>query len=360
MLSCLHRSNKKSSRTNRVCAVFTRAFGAAGLLLLLLCSSNAGLTSASAQASGVSITNPTTFEVKLRSTFRVPQTWKALQAVGVWHALPTIRPWSRGTPNTAGAAFEVKPGPGGKLELERDKLASHVNYTTRNVQPGTNLDYQTGFKLVSVDRKLSPEASRIRWGDFAGKSLPAVRAFPLDNDAKRVADDIKAAQPDPVSTLRALSTWVHDNIKWDPNATQRDTDTLATLKNRRGHCGHQSELFCALAIYLGIPVRRTYGFNLQPVKGSTATADVSGSAAVQFKTGFQHTWNEAYFPGFGWIELDVEEDEMFDIPASYVQNNSTFQNFAEWVYDSKGNGSCLRNNFDLAPLFDLQETVYYR
>lgn len=292
----------------------------------------------------------------MRSTFTVPRTWKTLQAVGVWHALPTVRSWSRGTPDTAGAAFEVKASPGGRQELEKDRKASHINYTLRNVAPGTKLDFQTGFKVVSVERKLSASAARIRWTDYlTAKSLPKLTVNPLDDDTKKVADDIKASQPDPVSTLRQLSIWVHENIKWDPSSPQRDTDTLTTLRTRRGHCGHQAELFCALALYLGIPVRGTHGFNLQPIKGSTPDSQVG-----PYRVGYQHTWNEVYFPGYGWVEIDVEEDDMFTIPATYVQNNSTFQNFAEWVYDSKGVGTCLRNNFDLAPEFDLNEAVLYR
>ncbi len=326
---------------------------------LILCTASTlfllTVSTAAAEAQKAVAGTSTTFDVYLRDMFQVPPGWKPLKAVGVWHALPTVRPWSRGIPQTAGGAYDVSYTPGGRLELEKDKHSSHVNFTVKNVPTGTKLEFHTAFKVVSSDRSLSPEAARIRWGDFNTRDLPALKPNPIDADTLRVIDEIKRSQPDPVATLRAVSNWVHGNIKWDPNSPQRDTDTLTTLKTKRGHCGHQSELFCAMAGHLGIPARKTFGINLQPPKAGHAD-----SPLAQYKKGFQHTWNEVYFPRFGWIEVDVEEEDMFNIPAAYIQNNSAFHNFAEWIYDFKGNPSCLRNNFDLAPQFDLKEMVLYR
>lgn len=336
------------------CLKKQKGYNAGALVAKVLLTGAAALSTAICNPAfaqnAVTCGTPVTYEVHLRSFVNVPADWKPLKSLRVWHALPTLRPWSKGIPQTAGGSFDVRADEKGIIELEADKQASHVYYITNNVPAKSRFQFHTSFKVVSADRKLSAEAAKITWSDFKTKSLPIVKASPLDADTIKIVESIKAAQPDPVETLRALRKWIHENIDYDAQAPQKDTDVIATLTTKKGHCGHQSELFHSFAYQVGIPARKTFGLNLQSKETSV------------YKTGGQHTWCEVYFPKFGWIEVDAEEqaEDMFSIPAGYIQNNSAFQNFSEWVNASDGTPSCLRNNFVLAPKFQLQEFVQYR
>jgi hypothetical protein len=48
-----------------------------------------------------------------------------------------------------------------------------------------------------------------------------------------------------------------------------------------------------------------------------------------------HTWAEVYLGDAGWVEIEPARGKnAFDIPASWVQNNRWFQDYAIWLREN--------------------------
>ena len=47
-----------------------------------------------------------------------------------------------------------------------------------------------------------------------------------------------------------------------------------------------------------------------------------------------HVWAEVFLPDIGWIEVEpYGGDKCFTVPATYVQNNTSFQNCSVWIME---------------------------
>ncbi|MBK8250891.1 MAG: transglutaminase domain-containing protein [Gemmatimonadetes bacterium] len=99
------------------------------------------------------------------------------------------------------------------------------------------------------------------------------------------ARQLRAREPDPLTTARVLARWVVDSIALD--VTPTPPSAAATLRSRAGQAGHRVNLWIALARASGVPAR--------PVLGVLATADGL----------VPHTWAEAWLGGT-WIPVDLQ------------------------------------------------------
>ncbi len=68
------------------------------------------------------------------------------------------------------------------------------------------------------------------------------------------------------------------------------------LKNRTGYCTHYATAMAVMGRLLGIPTRVVNGFSRGHYDTSHAYWSVNGTDA--------HSWVQAYFPGYGWINFD--------------------------------------------------------
>ncbi len=72
----------------------------------------------------VTISNPQVYDVTIRTKFVFPQDQRKLSGLGVWHALPTSRPWD-GLDRTLGAsAITYEPESGQIQHLARNESQS--------------------------------------------------------------------------------------------------------------------------------------------------------------------------------------------------------------------------------------------
>jgi len=115
---------------------------------------------------------------------------------------------------------------------------------------------------------------------------------PIDNQVKRLADNITAGQTTVIGKAKAIYDWTVEKMYRDPDTRGCGTgDVCSLLLRPGGKCADISSVFVALARAAGVPSREVFGIRL----GKEAVVDV---------TGWQHCWAEFYLPGTGWIPVD--------------------------------------------------------
>jgi transglutaminase-like putative cysteine protease len=96
-------------------------------------------------------------------------------------------------------------------------------------------------------------------------ALRPSRYCPSDKIVGYAARQFGAA--DPVTTVRTISTWVHDNLTYESGSSGPSTDALDTLVDGRGVCRDYAHLVATLCRALDIPARvaAVYAPGLSPM-----------------------------------------------------------------------------------------------
>lgn len=102
---------------------------------------------------------------------------------------------------------------------------------------------------------------------------------------------------DPFTTVRELTTAVHDAFEYDTQTTEVNSPIDQALASRHGVCQDFSHIMIALVRQLGIPCRYVSGY----LYHRTEDHDRSVRDAT-------HAWVEALFPTLGWIGFDPTND----------------------------------------------------
>ncbi len=282
----------------------------------------------------VKTSKPTTFEVEMTTTFVVPAGNDKIDQVRVYHALPTPRKWSaEGKHGAAKLSFSPKSAE----ELTHDETDSrHLLWTLEGRQkPGTKLTFKSDMTIPSADRSLNLKAVKTVWKDYDKRpedktalvDLAVVKA--VHPELAKVAAKLKADLP-PAQAVQAMCKWVVDTIKYDASVTFTPADIGDIVKQKCGHCGHQAAVLEQLTASAGIPIRTVWGMNLYAADGRTSALQKVRSDYTNI-----HTWAEVYLPKVGWVEVDPGlGDKAFSLPATLIQNNRWFQNYAIWMRES--------------------------
>ncbi|MBC8097908.1 MAG: transglutaminase domain-containing protein, partial [Armatimonadetes bacterium] len=149
----------------------------------------------------------------------------------------------------------------------------------------------------------------------AGTEYPAwilshpqyLRATPnvLSQETLLLAQQIvsEAGATTPYDQAKAIEGWLRVNITYDeriptPPSNIDPVDWLLfdESQGRRGYCNYYATAMVVMLRGLGIPARMAAGF-------SEGTYDPAQAAYV-VRERDAHTWVEAYFPGYGWIEFE--------------------------------------------------------
>jgi transglutaminase superfamily protein len=126
------------------------------------------------------------------------------------------------------------------------------------------------------------------------RNLRPDRLVTISPRIRKIADEITAGDPTPLTQARAiydyvLSTFVYDKTK--PGWGQGDSERACDI--RAGNCTDFHSLFISLARAKGIPARFIMGFSM-PAKGS---GQASG----------YHCWADFYVRELGWVAVDPSE-----------------------------------------------------
>ena len=293
-------------------------------IILFLISCQESLPASS--SSSIETSNAKVYRVRMKTRFVVPSSGAPIEELRVWHALPTKREWSE--TNTQVGATQICWIPStGKQQYEKLHDSHHVFWDQTNLTPGNSLSFESEFTVRSPIRKFNLKTAPTKWEDYSASSLPySGKSQNIHFELTQIADRIRASNTPPAAVLE-FCKWLFLNITYDASVSYDAADVTSAMKNRRGHCGHYSEMLIQLSSRVGIPIRQVFGLNLYAPDGIT---DDRHKIRADYTN--VHTWVEVYFPYIGWVEADPTiGDQAFTIPAGYIQNNKWFQNYIIWI-----------------------------
>lgn len=274
---------------------------------------------------GLGLSNYRIYSVHMDTTVKAPATGPLCTDVRVWHALPTNRPWSQ-MPSPYGT-LDQRAQPAAIIEPEEGNRATHFLWDAKKGQsPNIEMHYISDFRVLSPDRRFDQSSCRLTLDDIAAYNT--AHRITLAAPRGEIAEVVRKATENhsACETIVEMSKWIKENFTYDASVTF-DGNNLQTILDRRcGHCYHFATLITKLCNGVGIQCRMVKGLNLFSPGGNSD----HDQARNDFTNG--HVWIEVFLPSVGWIEIEPDGgDKCFSIPASYIQNNTSFQNYAVWV-----------------------------
>lgn|SRR5262245_11532671 len=259
------------------------------------------------------------YDVTMTTTMTLPKGSRRYEAIQVWHALPTRRPWSPGKTGVGAINLSFTPNDG-KEDYNHEKDSYQVYWDlSKDLKPGKRLSFVSQFRVESESRRFDPSTAKAKWSDFTNK--PKAVHPTID----KIADDIRKAHP-PAEAILEFCRWIERTLTYDASVTYDSENIEAILKHRMGHCGHYETIFEALCSRVGIPEREVFGLSLYAPDGRTG-----GLQHVRADFTNIHAWAEVELPGAGWVEVEpAGGDQAYEIPATCIQNNRWFENYSVW------------------------------
>ena len=163
----------------------------------------------------------------------------------------------------------------------------------------------TAGRTYSVTSSLSvADETSLRGAGTAYPDWVTKRYLQLPQDitqrTRDLAASLTAGKANPYDKARAIETYLRDNIKYDvsidpPPANVEPVDYFL-FTSKRGYCNYYASAMVVMLRSQGIPARIAAGFaqgDLDP--------NIKGYRVRELNA---HTWVEAYFPSYGWIEFE--------------------------------------------------------
>ncbi|MEQ8673095.1 MAG: transglutaminaseTgpA domain-containing protein [Aggregatilineales bacterium] len=111
---------------------------------------------------------------------------------------------------------------------------------------------------------------------------------------------IESGAVNPYDQAKAIESWLRANITYNESIPQpprgQDPVDWVLFDYREGYCNYYASAMIVMLRSLGIPARMAAGF-------AQGTWDAEENAFIVTERD-AHTWVEAYFPGYGWIEFE--------------------------------------------------------
>ncbi len=246
-----------------------------------------------------------TFDMRDEVKVTIPE---GAQRVRIWMALPQEEAAQQVSDMRIEAPYPWRIG--------RDSEGSQVLYLeTQNAQQKA-FTVVTTFTVTrwevrhSVDPGKARPISDVDRARFA-EYLQANKYVVIDDEIRRLADQIVGTETNPVLAARKLYDWVLANVDYwvkDPEHKKASPvgSTTYCLTFRTGNCTDFESLWASLARAKGIPTQIVYGSFLKP---ELRARDEDQS---------YHCWAMFYAPGLGWVPHDVAVADLYkaDIPIT--------------------------------------------
>jgi transglutaminase-like putative cysteine protease len=239
------------------------------------------------------------FALRNELTVNVPE---GAKKVRVWFALP-----QEDDPAQRVSDLRIEaPYP---HRVERDSEGSKVLYLETRNPKDKELKVVTTFTVerfevrADVDpKKVRPitDADRARYAKY----LRPNKHVEIDDQIRKLADQIVGNETNPVIAARKLYDWTLENVEYwvkDPKNKKASPvgSTTYCLTFRTGNCTDFESLWTSLARAKGIPTQIVYGSFLKP--------ELRGQDQDQS----YHCWAEFYAPGLGWLPHDVAVADLY-------------------------------------------------
>lgn len=285
---------------------------AVALLTGALCLVGAVVSSDAGQAASMQA-NPgegplrrATFEVRHELTVVVPE---GAQKVRVWFVLPQEDPVPGDGTGTAQQVSDLQIEAPYAYRVERDSEGSKLLYLEATQPKDKELKIVETFVLARQEVRTSVDPAKAKPLTDTDRAqlapyLAANKHVEIDDEIRKLANDIVGDETNPVLAARKLYDWVLHNVDYwvkDPKNKKASPVGSATycLTFRTGNCTDFEALWTSLARAKGIPTRIVYGSFFKP--------DLNGYDLDQS----YHCWATFYAPGLGWIPHDVAVADMY-------------------------------------------------
>lgn len=241
-----------------------------------------------------------TFEVRNEITVKVPD---GAQRVRVWVALPQENDPAQVVRNlTIQAPYPHR--------IETDSEGSRVLYLETAGPKDKQFSIVETFTVTRSEVRDHIDASKARPITDADRQrfaryLRADKHVVIDDEIRKLADEIVGPETNPVLAARKLYDWVLKNVDYwvkDPKNKKASPvgSTTYCLTFRTGNCTDFESLWTSLARAKGIPTQIVYGSFLKP---ELRASDQDQS---------YHCWAEFYAPGLGWLHHDVAVADLYE------------------------------------------------
>lgn len=151
---------------------------------------------------------------------------------------------------------------------------------------------------VSLPLSLAPDTwneldAQVRAGDYWEMLMPSHYAQPSSALAELSTHLQLERGPDPLTTLRHLSTNIYRWFDYVPKSTSVDSPIDVALKSRQGVCQDFAHIMITLVRHLRVPARYVSGYLFHSEKAHDRSSE-----------GASHAWVEVLLPRLGWVGFD--------------------------------------------------------
>jgi transglutaminase-like putative cysteine protease len=195
-----------------------------------------------------------------------------------------------------------------------------VEITTARAR--TPLEANERYTVVSLQTQVTERALREASADYP-ESIRALYLQLPENFSSRVAADaatITAAYDTAYAKARALETFLRTytyNDAIPAPAADQDPIEYFLYEIREGYCDYYASAMALMLRSIGIPARTVSGY---------AEGRYDEESRLYYITERDaHTWVEAYFPGYGWIEFEPTAGEtQLNRPSGIERDDAEF------------------------------------
>jgi len=181
-------------------------------------------------------------------------------------------------------------------------------------------EYSVVSSLSTADASMLRGAGRAYPGWVTSLYLQGAESVPARVRQLAMEIVVGTGAQTPYDQAKAIEHWLRANITYNEAipAPPAGVDPVEwfLFTEREGYCNYYATAMVLMLRSQGIPARLSAGF------AQGAWDDARGAFLVRERDA--HTWVEAYFPGYGWIEFEPTADELpislpGDVDLSQVQ-----------------------------------------
>jgi hypothetical protein len=166
-----------------------------------------------------------------------------------------------------------------------------------------------GNRYTAIGSLSTADAAQLRAASTAFPSWIRDRYLQLPGDipqrVKDLAANIAGQQKTDYDKASAIEQWLRNNITYDEQLEAPPPGVEASdyilFRTKRAYCNYYATAMVVMLRSQGVPARIATGYAQGQVNSSAA--DFS-TATYNVKVSDSHTWVEAYFPQYGWVEFE--------------------------------------------------------
>ncbi len=180
------------------------------------------------------------------------------------------------------------------------------NYRMISVDSGgavSNMDPEhpvSSYSATSLLANPKPAELRAASSNYPAEiSLSYLQVPPLDARIPRLAESITRGLENNYDKAAAIEFYLRNNFGYTltlPRILPHDPLANFLFERKQGHCEYFASSMAVMLRSLRIPARVVNGFRTGEFNDLTSQYVVRASNA--------HSWVEAYFPGYGWVDFD--------------------------------------------------------